>query len=132
MCFVSVPESVRRWLTNPLPLVEDDYDPPIKHRRDHSASTNIELHPSMIPFIAQFRTEEDLKGNRKVLVTFAPINHNHLQFGTCAEITNNLARNKVQHKYTCDPQIRHGFELFFYNWKKVCVHSINHNICGIM
>ena len=124
MLFISVSESVRRWSNNPLPLVDEDYDTPLSYRRDHSSSTNIELHPSMIPFVAQFRTEGDLKGNRKVLIAFPPINHNKLQFHTCAEITNNLARNKVNHKFTCDPQIRQGFELFFYQWKKVRLYAL--------
>ena len=76
----------------------------------------------MIPFVTQFRAEEDLKHNRKVLVTFAHINHNTVVVSRCAEIANNLAGNKVNHKFTQNPEIRNGLELFFYNWKKVNVY----------
>ena len=118
LIFVTVPERIRNWLTKPLPVLMDDYAAPLQLRRDKSTAVNIELHPSMIPFVTQFRVEQDQQNHRKVLVTYANINHNKICFNKCAEITNNLAGNPVQHNFTQEAQIGQGLELFFYNWNK--------------
>ena len=115
---IIVPSRITDWLTKTLPVLQDDYDNPLEMRRENTTWDNIELYPSMIPFVTQFKVEEDDEGNRKVLVTYANINHNTLIFCKCAEITNNLAGNPTQNKFTQEPQIGQGLELFFYNWNK--------------
>ena len=72
----------------------------------------------MVPFVTQFRVETDLKQKRKVLVTYANVNHNKLIYAKFAEITNNLAGNLVYNRFTQEAQIGQGLELTFYNWKK--------------
>ena len=115
---MTVPERIRQWLTKPLPVLMDNYTRPLQLRREKTDAVNIQLHPSMIPFVTQFRVEQNQQNHRKVLVTYANINHNKICFDKCAEITNNLAGNPVQHNFTQEAQIGQGLELFFYNWKK--------------
>ena len=104
-------------------MFPDDYDAPLQSRRENYTGVNIELHPSMIPFVTQFRVEEDQEQNRKVLVTYPNINHNKMIFSKLADITNNLAGNPVGHSFTQEAQIGQGLELFFYNWNKAsCVN----------
>ena len=113
-----VPQYVRASISRGLPQLSDEYDEPLVYRRDNTRSVNIELNPSMVPFVTQFRVETDLKQKRKVLVTYANVNHNKLIYSKFAEITNNLAGNLVSNKFTQEPQIGQGLELIFYNWKK--------------
>ena len=115
---IIVPSRITDWLTKTLPELNNDYDNPLEMRRENTTWVNIELHPSMIPFVTQFKVEEDDEGNRKVLVTYANINHNTLIFRKCAEITNNLAGDPMKKGFTQEPQIGQGLELFFYNWNK--------------
>lgn len=110
----------------------DGYDKPLEYRRENTLGVNIELHPSMIPFVTQFRVEEDHQRNRKVLVTFANINHNKLRFDKCAEITNNLAGNLTHNEFTQEPQIGQGLELFFYNWNKASCVTLNTFVCAFI
>ena len=80
---ITVPSRITDWLTKTLPELNNDYDNPLEMRRENTTSDNIELHPSMIPFVTQFKVEEDDECNRKVLVTYANINHNKLILRKC-------------------------------------------------
>ena len=124
--FIIVPERIINWLTRTLPVRDNDYDEPLQYRTGNTIAANIELHPSMIPFVTQFRVEEDDECNRKVLVTYAAINHNKLILHKCAEIANNLAGNPTRNKFTQEPQIGQGLELFFYKWNKASCVSYNY------
>ena len=75
----------------------------------------------MIPFVTQFRVEQATNDKRRVLLTYADINHNDIRYNALAEITNNLSGDVVGRGFTREPQIGGGVELFFYNWDKVCL-----------
>ena len=113
-----VPPHVHASISRGLPQLSAEYDEPLDFCRVNTQSVNIELNPSMVPFVTRFRVETDLKQKRKVLVTYANVNHNKLIYSKFAEITNNLAGNLVSNKFTQEPQIGQGLELIFYNWKK--------------
>lgn len=113
-----VPQRVNDSLSRSLPNLPQEFDEPMNIRRVNTRFKNIEINPSMIPFITQFRVETDLKKSRKVLVTYPHVNHNKLIYPKLAEITNNLAGNFIRHKFTGEAQIGQGLELIFYNWKK--------------
>lgn len=113
-----VPQRVQDAQSKALPQVPDDYDEPLLQRRDKTRSVNIELNPSMVPFVTQMRAEIDLKSNNRVLVTYPSVNHNKLIHSKMAEITNNLAGDLVDNGFTQEAQIGQGLELIFYNWDK--------------
>ena len=103
-----VPLHVHASISRGLPQLSAEYDEPLDFRRVNTRSVNIELNPSMVPFVTQFRVETDLKQKRKVLVTYANVNHKKVIYSKFAEITNNLAGNLVNNRFTQEAQICQG------------------------
>ena len=72
-----VPPQVHASISRGLPQLSAEYDEPLDFCRVNTRSVNIELNPSMVPFVTHFRVETDLKHDHKVLVTYSHVNHNN-------------------------------------------------------
>lgn len=114
-----VPERILLAAQRPLPQFDQAYNEPLTYRREHTATVSVELQPSMIPFVTQFRVEKSVDGQRKVLITYAHINHNKVDYDAYAEISNNFVGDLVGRGFTKEAQIGAGIELTWFQWNKV-------------